>query len=228
MDIDSVVEEIKEREEERMEEAERLREELSNSSFPGRETGFIQEVSREPGEDLNVGGVDGGISQKEFHGVDVYIRRAVAAVFQYSEGSLESSSYIPGKNPSLETDYFPDNMDRRTAERLASLLRLEAEISVAETAAEETDLLLLDGSLVPQPGDRPSVDSELFERYEELIERYRELYSSGKEDARPVGVVEDARSSRICDVLEEAGLESAVLRNGRDSAFLNFLLEPGE
>ncbi|MFB6265980.1 MAG: DNA double-strand break repair nuclease NurA, partial [Candidatus Nanohaloarchaea archaeon] len=98
---------------------------------------------------------------------------------------------------------------------------------VAERAAGESDLLLLDGSLVPQPGDRPSVDSDLFDRYEDLIERYREMYSMTGSD-KLAGVVEDARSSRICDYLREEGFGSPVLEDGRDSVLLHHLLDPGE
>ncbi|MDY6773633.1 MAG: DNA double-strand break repair nuclease NurA [Candidatus Nanohaloarchaea archaeon] len=227
MDIDSVVEEIRQREEKWMEEAENLREELKEGEA---DTGpFIREIEEAGIEDIDVAAVDGGLARKEFHGADIYLRRAVAAVFGYTGGALDSSEYLPGKNPSPETEYVTGNMDRKEADRLASLLRLEAEISVAEEAAGSADLLLLDGSLVPQPGDRPAVDSDLFERYEELVARYRELYSGAEErGVELAGVVEDARSSRMCEALEDRGYESERLENGRDSALLQHLLDPGQ
>ncbi|MFB6294269.1 MAG: hypothetical protein ABEI97_00770, partial [Candidatus Nanohaloarchaea archaeon] len=82
--------------------------------------------------------------------------------------------------PTVET--VAGGMDRDSVNRLATLQRLQDEITAATQAVADADMLLLDGSLVPQPQDRPDNDSPLFEQYETVIDQYRALYEAAAEN----------------------------------------------
>ncbi|MDY6770112.1 MAG: DNA double-strand break repair nuclease NurA [Candidatus Nanohaloarchaea archaeon] len=106
---------------------------------------------------------------------------------------------------------------------------MDAEAAAALSAVGDADMLLMDGSLVPQPGDRPDEESDLFDRYEAVMADYRELYARAEaEDTALVGVVEDARSARFCRFLDEAGMDADAVSGGRDTVLLHHVLEPGE
>ncbi|MDY6768589.1 MAG: DNA double-strand break repair nuclease NurA [Candidatus Nanohaloarchaea archaeon] len=230
MDVDRIVESIQAEEERKKEEAEQLRETVAEARFDGGvETAFSHTVEGERPDDFTVAAVDGGLAREELHGLDLVLRRGVASVFRYRDGTLEEAEYIPGKNPSPEMEYVTRRADRTQVDRLAALLRLQSEIEAALDAVGEADLLLLDGSVLPQQRDRPDEDSAMFDRYEELVEQYTALYDRAAEHGTTVaGVVEDARSSRMCRLLEEHGFSGDVLEHGRDTVLLTYLLDPGE
>lgn len=230
MDIDRIVDDIEESEERRREAAEELRDEAAGKDFTGMEEGsFIQEVDAELPAEFTATGVDGGLVRKELHGVDLIMRRAVAAVFSYEDRKATGADYRPERSPPVDVEHVTSGLDRQQVHRLASLLRLHSEVTAASEAVEETDLLLMDGSLLPQMRDRPDTESELYDRYENLLEKYRELYSSAEENGTLVaGVVEDSRGSRMCNVLRESSLGGNVEEGERDTVLLSHILEHGE
>ncbi|MDY6770111.1 MAG: hypothetical protein SVU88_04005 [Candidatus Nanohaloarchaea archaeon] len=100
MDVDAVVDEIREREEERAGQAERLREELAAA-----DRAYLRPVEDAVPGEMAVGGVDGGLAQESLHGMDVVLTRAVAAVFDYADGELSAADYHPSKNPSPDVPH---------------------------------------------------------------------------------------------------------------------------
>ncbi|MDY6776682.1 MAG: DNA double-strand break repair nuclease NurA [Candidatus Nanohaloarchaea archaeon] len=232
MDLDGLIEELARREEEKAEEAERIRKEAGTTLFDSEnvhEESFIHGVEPSSLAGTAVAGVDGGMVRKEYRGVDILFTRAVAAVFEHGRESLESSSYVPGKNPSPRIEFLMDNLNRRQVDRISSLQRLEDEIGTAVEVAPETDFLLLDGSVLPQSMDRPSGNGEAGDRYGEVTEVYGELYDACEREGTVLaGVVEDSRSSVACNALKDSGFSSQVLESGRDTTVLGHLLETGE
>ncbi len=230
MDVDRLVDEIQAVETRRQEDADQLREEVGDLSFSdAAEDAFIHPVDRASPADMTAAGVDGGLARTTFHGIDVILRRAVAAIFHYSDGDLETAEYVPEKSPAPDVDHITRNASRPEVNRLASLLRLDAETGAAQEAVDAADLLLLDGSLLPQMQDRPDEDADLFDRYDDLLDQYRDLYDAAEEnDTRLVGVVEDSRSSRMCTVLRDGGASQELVADGRDTVLLSYLLDAGE
>lgn len=235
-ELDGLIEEIRSRETEKVEEAKRIRKEATCTVFSdggAKEDEFLQDVTPDPLDDLTVGGVDGGLVQKAFHGVDLIMVRAVAALLSYEDGGLADHTYLPSKRPRPQMEYRTDSIDRSTADRLASLCRLQREVDVAQNALEhedhDMDALFLDGALLPQYADKPGNGSELREQYDALIDAYKSLYDTADEQGVMLaGIVEDTRSSNLCSLLQENGFSSTVLETCRDSHLLSYLLNTGE
>lgn len=232
MDIDAVVERIREREERRKEAVERIRGELPGTLFTDGdlvEDDFLHGVEAAELGGTTVAGVDGGLVRRELHGLDLVMTRAVAAVFEYRGGSLEGSDYLPSKTPSPDVETITGSLDRREVDRAATLLRLRAETDAAGAAMEDADTVLMDGSILPQHPDRPPRGGPLEEDYEAVVENYRDLYTTAmREGTLLAGVVEDTRSTAMCEVLRDNGFDSEPMGGGRDTTVLQHLLEKGE
>ncbi|MDY6766302.1 MAG: DNA double-strand break repair nuclease NurA [Candidatus Nanohaloarchaea archaeon] len=226
MDIDEVVATIREQEEEREAAAAAVREQLDDT---GNGVPFRHSVSPATPDDISVGGVDGGLAREAFHGLDIVMTRAVAAVFSYTDGGLGEAEYRPDPSPAPSVETVSGGVEREAVDRLATLQRLEAEIAAARAVVEDVDVLLLDGSLVPQPRDRPDDDSPLADTYEDVIDRYKDLYSAAAANETVLaGVVEDSRSAHLASSLTDHGVDGSSIPDMRDTVLLSYLLDAGE
>lgn len=172
---------------------------------------------------IKVGAVDASIIPQEFHAFDLVITKAVGVVFEYEGGKLQRYEYVPSPLP-REKLHVHGSMDLMELNNYRNIVRLKEEMVLAAQVAEKCDVLLVDGSLVPLPGDKPS-SKELRKEYDELLGLYRNLFS--KHESKIVGVVKDSRSKRF---LEEyaAHIDNAVMCNSTDSTLLDLMLEKGE
>ncbi len=233
-ELEDVISAIQSQEADKQAAAETIRDACGDVIFDGDgtvEDTLLHGVSPAELEAVSVVGIDGGLARQELHGVDMLFVRAVAAMFTYRGGSLEDCTYLPSKNPAPRMEYSAEVMERGEMDRLASLHRLREEIQLAAEVAEQDglDLLLLDGSILPQYPDRPSEDSDLMEEYDQVMDAYVDLYEHTVEnDILLAGVVEDTRSTNLCTLLQDTDLDMPVLDGCRDSHFLNYLLEKGE
>lgn len=233
-ELDDLIEDIREQEEQKVGAAQSVRERCADTVFDDDgavESTLVHDVTPASLESLSVAGVDGGLTKEELHGIDLIFVRAVAPRFSYQDGSLEDCEYHPSKNPSPRMEYTTQVVERNEFRRLSSLHRLKEEIQRAVEVAENDtiDLLLLDGSILPQYPDKPSKDSAFVDLYDEVMDLYVELYETTVEnDIHLAGVVEDTRSASLCGMLQDNGLSHPVLDSCRDSHFLNYLLDPGE
>jgi len=180
-----------------------------------------------------VAAVDGGVLSRELHGLDIVLARAVGAAFDYDAGKRVRTLYYPRARPSYKLKWR-SALDAHDALWLKSLARLEEELSCAQQTLETLapDVLLLDGSIVPQPGDKPGKESLLANSYEGVLARYRALYKACEaRGTMLLGVVKDSRGTRFTDLLlrnvDMGGLRES-LSGAHDSLFLSHLLQEGE
>jgi|WetSurMetagenome_2_1015567.scaffolds.fasta_scaffold90016_2 hypothetical protein len=148
---------------------------------------------------ISVCAVDGGLLAERMHGADIVVARAVAAHFAYEGSALKSFSYTPSKNPQPEIE-IRNSLEEHEALIFRSLIRLKHELACALVAlnARKPGLLLLDGSLLPLPGDRPQESSELRPLYDEVVSLYGKLYKDCAENKCMLcGVVKDSRSRKL-------------------------------
>ncbi|MDY6761435.1 MAG: DNA double-strand break repair nuclease NurA [Candidatus Nanohaloarchaea archaeon] len=226
MDVDDVVAAIREQEEARQGAAADIRDQLEEADDP---VGFIHGVDPVAPDAVTVAAVDGGLAHESFHGLDIVMTRSVAPVFTYQDGSLDDAVYHPSTSPSPTVETVTENMQRQAVDRLATLQRLQEEIAAAAEVVTDADILLLDGSLVPQPRDRPDDDSPLFDTYQDVIGQYQDLYQAAAANGTVLaGVVEDSRSSHLTGALENHGVDPSPAAEMRDTVLLSHLLEPGE
>lgn len=176
-------------------------------------------------EDLNlrVGAVDTSIISVEFHSFDLIITKTVGNVFTYENNKLISNKYYPSALPREKINIIAST-DLMELNQIKNIIRLREEIGLAVELGEKCDLLLIDGSLVPLPGDKPNSE-KLKREYENLIEKYLELYSKYKD--KVVGVVKDSRSKRFIEHYNEK-FNFEIESNLTDSSLLDVVLERGE
>ncbi|MCX8205743.1 MAG: DNA double-strand break repair nuclease NurA [Candidatus Micrarchaeota archaeon] len=173
--------------------------------------------------DFRVGAVDAGLVAQEFHAFDLVIVKAVGAVFEYKNGKLDGHKYYPGPFPK-ESVATNGSMDLLELSQYRNIVRLKHEIALAIEVARECDLMLVDGSLVPLPSDKPA-NKEMRAEYDELISLYIKLFEEAK--SKLVGVIKDSRSKRLLE--ENAHIVGQdVIANSTDSTLLDLVLEKGE
>ena len=235
--IGEVVDRIHELEKNRESTAEFLKDEdiKSIDSDVLMENCFLKETDqRVLPENFSVCGVDGGIIKKQYSGVDVVLSRAAASLFYFSGGKLDKSMTLPRNLVSPDVQYIESPLDVRSFNLSSSFIRLHKEVSIAIKALEEEpDMLLLDGSIVPQYAERPEKGSEARKFYDELIDKYETLFEkviSG--NVLLGGVIEDSRSKRYCEELAKQDFIPEdminVLENTRDTNMLEYLMEKGQ
>ncbi len=182
--------------------------------------------------DMKICGVDGGFLKKEYHGLNLIIRRAVAVCFNYENGQLIKASYFPKKNPLPEPIVLDTEMSEVDFSTLANLKRVEKEIETAALACEKfkPDVLILDGSVVPHPSSTPSKSNDrLYGLFLQVMERFRDLYHICEQNnTLLVGVSEDSRAKKFCNQLAEKTSGNEILKTTNDTLFLCYFLQDGE
>ena len=173
-----------------------------------------------------VGGVDGGLLAKSFHGVDIVMTRAVGVIFEYRNGKVVGTEINSQKVPLVRWVSAEHEGELVT---VASLYRMGVEIGKAIELAGKVDFLLLDGPLYPHPSTRVAKGSELKKKYMEIVRLYNTLEKKCREaGTRLVGVVEDSRSNYFSKLLEKVDGRLEGVSSFRDTALLFDTLETGE
>ena len=172
-------------------------------------------IQGEP-QNLTVAGVDGGLALKRFHGADLILTRAAAAIFTIENQKLTKTKYSPELIPQPKPHCLTNALDSEESMISASIHRLKEEITTATTVAENenVELLLLDGSIFPQNADKPRTGSKLDEEYRSLLLLYEKLYKTcEKTNTTLAGIVEDSRGTTFCTTLLENYLKKLHEKN---------------
>ena len=144
--------------------------------------------------------VDGGLAVIRAHGFDICISRAIGVKYTFDSGNLSDVEYYPDAYVEPDITYFEH--DIQDSSKLENLERLKKEISTGLKVGKDCDLLLMDGSLFPQPQDKVESDD-----YQDLLGKYEKLV--GRQNT--VGVVEDTRSKRYARLLGYEMLDTVLL-----------------
>ena len=178
-------------------------------------------------------GVDGGLSKHAYHGLDIILTRAVAAIFRYAPLRVD---YYPEAITSPKLTILADPYSDDEFVVSSSLERQREEIKIASEVCDKfsPDVILMDGSIVPHGNDKPRKESPAWERYENVFLQFKQLFSKAKLLA---GCVEDSRGRRFCEIVSEQVLTNVdgqtealdrVLQGTRDTNLLYHLLKEGE
>lgn len=170
---------------------------------------------------LSICAVDGGLLSQRMHGADIVVARAVGVNFIYDNSKLKSFSHYPQKSPETEVE-IKNSLDEHESNVFRSIIRLHHELKCAIDTVEKFSplLLLIDGSLLPLPSDRPSDVSPLHTVYLEVLSLFNKLQETCRaKQCTLCGVIKDSRSHRLATNL---GFSCS------DSLLCSFLLEEGE
>ncbi len=181
---------------------------------------LIKKVNKIENLSLKIAAIDSGVFIKEFHGFYLLIIRSLGVIFRYENSKLIETTSFP-KFPKVASFSFSEEEVEAIIKK--NIKRVEEELSLAIKCMKENDIdaLLIDGSLLPLPSDRPKEDSAVFQEFRRLIEIYNEILKTALDrKVMLIGVVKDSRSKKI---IKELGINKGV-----DSYFLNFFLKKGE
>ncbi|WXG43218.1 MAG: DNA double-strand break repair nuclease NurA [Promethearchaeati archaeon SRVP18_Atabeyarchaeia-1] len=208
---------------------------------------FSYEVKRTDLVGLRVAGIDGGIVARSYQNIDLILTRAVGAIFTYRPGGKLEVGYFPEETPlpSIISNLMPSSVS--DFELRASIERITCELQLAIALQDyaKVDLIILDGSIVPQLSDRPPFYSTLGSRYRKVVDLYETLYRLCMDTGTLLaGVVEDSRSIRYMQILgrllphlieKVPSLKKIlefdyrrVVQQTKDADLLEKVLDPGE
>jgi len=195
---------------------------------------LINQIPQPDISSLKVCGVDGGFIKKEYHGIGLILRRAVAVCFEYKNQKLTVTKYLPSKNPIVEEMIIGPEFSEQEFSSEANLRRVEIELETAISAVKKfkPDLLVLDGSVLIYPSSLPEKCSKAYPTYKKVLNLYKELYTTCKSsEIILAGAIEDSRGKRFCNILKEKlpkGTKTDVLETITDTLLLHYLLKKGE
>ena len=170
---------------------------------------------------FSVCAVDGGLLAHRLHGYDIVIGRTVGVSFIYESSILKSFDYYPEKYPNTSIE-LRSGLDEHEANVFRALFRLKQELECALkiVGKHSPNMLLMDGSLLPLPSDKPGDGSELAPLYSEVLTLYERLYAlCEQKKCQLCGVIKDSRSKKLSKGL---GL------NCSDTVLCSHLLNEGE
>ena len=205
------------------------------------ENKLIIQVPESNQENLRVGGIDGGLLKKSFHGIDLMLLKAVGVIFSYNWDKLVNTEYYPNAIPSPEPRTIMDPFSDIEFEINSNIERQIKEVITATETIEkfEPDILFMHGSVIPHYTFVPEKGSLLHENYRRMILAYTDLFEVVKlRKTLLAGVIEDSRGTRFCEVLNNILLThfsasmppemKIVLTRTKDSNLLSYVLKKGE
>lgn len=220
-----------------------LREINSNEFTPGKElmeNKILLPVRLTELNNMNIGGIDGGLVKKSFHGIDLMLIRTVGVIFSYMDNKLTSVQYYPSPIPTPEPKAIIDPFSDLEFEINSNIERQITEITTAISTVEryEPDMLLLNGSVIPHYTFVPDKSSLLYVNYQRMVDAYQKLFDTIREKKTILaGVIEDSRGTRFCEVISkllsqtETNLqpeERLILNRSNDSNLLSYTLKHKE
>ena len=196
------------------------------------EENLFSKVNSFDGGNITVGGIDGGLLKKEYHGVNIILTRAVCAVFTYQNMKISNSEYYPLSFQKPNIKVINSSFNDSDFMSVASIERLKSELGLAcDMLGEDMDLLLLDGSVMLHPSVRVDKGSSHRIDYDHLVDTTKKMYLLSFKNSVPLaGIVEDSRSQTFvkgcCSILDSVTMKD--LENVRDTHFLTHCLSVGE
>ncbi|MHA1685581.1 MAG: DNA double-strand break repair nuclease NurA [Candidatus Heimdallarchaeaceae archaeon] len=173
--------------------------------FHTKDASFVVKCPLSELKGMKIAGVDGGVIHKQLNYFDIALVRAVGVLFYYLDENKPSVKYIPHDQPIPDILSSIEPLTQNEIETLIDLWRMQKEVRCAIDLAENEipDLLLLDGSVVPNSDPRFfNQNAFLFDQYLNLKALYRKLYNLCKKNKILLaGVVKDSRSAILTNKL---------------------------
>ena len=156
---------------------------------------------------LHIAGVDGGLVSNQLQYLDVVLTRAVGVIFRYHQYSKIAVEQLVSHESSPEITVKTEALSRGEFEALSSIRRAITEIDLARKAVEQKSInvLLLDGSILPQKADRPVADSPVVEEYQTMLKCYQQFYEACEErGVLAFGCIKDSKATQFRETFTRA------------------------
>ncbi|TFG15259.1 DNA double-strand break repair nuclease NurA [Candidatus Thorarchaeota archaeon] len=168
------------------------------------ESSLVSTVSPTNLSGLRIAAVDGGLVKKRYQSLDLIMKRAVGVVFSFQAEDSPAVEFYPSPFPNPVIKPIIATLSSNEVDQIASLERLLSELTTTIGIIDEyhTDIVLLDGSLLFHPHDRPSKETLANEKFQEVLALYKQIYNKvSKGKTTLVGVVKDSRSRKFATML---------------------------
>jgi len=156
---------------------------------------------------LHVAGIDGGLVSSRLQYIDVLLTRAVVVIFRYSKPGKITVEQLMSHESTPEITVKTEALSRGEFEALSSIRRTITEIELAQKAVEQQSInvILLDGSIMPQKAERPVVSSPVVEEYQQMLNYYQQFYESCEDrGVLAIGCIKDSKSTHFREIIARA------------------------
>jgi len=190
---------------------------------------LIENISYDRNFSLKVAGVDSGFVSKQLNFANITIIKECGMFFDYQNGELKDYKYFP-KMYNLPKPYLSSSsLELEEIMWNTSISRLEKELEISSLILGQTektlDLILFDGSIIPQYINKPTKDCPQKKKYEHLLSRFLEVYKEARnKKIFLAGTIEDCRANRFFSILKDEIFNDQNLDFELFDAFLVFSL----
>jgi len=190
-----------------------------------QEEKLIEEITIDKKINLKVGGVDSGFVSKQLNFANITIIKDYGVYFEYHNGELKDYKYFPSMYNLPKPYLSSSSLELEEIMWNTSISRLEKELDATSLILGQTtpQLLLLDGSIIPQYINKPTKDCPQKKKYTHLISKFQHLYQEVRE--RKIflaGCIEDCRASRFFTILKDEVFQEKAIDFELFDSFLVF------
>ncbi|MFQ6123688.1 MAG: DNA double-strand break repair nuclease NurA [Candidatus Heimdallarchaeota archaeon] len=156
---------------------------------------------------LHIAGIDGGLVSSRLQYFDVLLTRAVVVVFRYGKLGKITVEHLMSHESTPEITVKTEALSRKEFEVLSSIRRTITEIELAQKAIEQQSLnvILLDGSIMPQKADHPVASSSILEEYNQMLNCYQQFYETCEDrGVLAIGCIKDSKSTHFREIIARA------------------------
>ena len=180
--------------------------EVANPYNP--EEKLIENILYERNFSLKVAGVDSGFVSKQLNFANITIIKESGVFFDYQDGELKDYKYFPNMYNLPKPYLSSSSLELEEIMWNTSISRLEKELQISSLILGQCNnapnLLLFDGSIIPQYINKPTRDCPQKKKYEYLLSRFLFVYKEAREKKIFLaGAIEDSRANRFFSVLKE-------------------------
>ncbi|MFA5746019.1 MAG: DNA double-strand break repair nuclease NurA [archaeon] len=186
---------------------------------------LIESIAIDSKINLKVGGVDSGFVSKQLNFANITIIKDYGVYFEYQDGELKDYKYFPFQYNLPKPYLSSSSLELEEIMWNTSILRLGKELDATSLILGQTapQLLLLDGSIIPQYINKPTKDCPEKKKYTSLISKFQSLYKEARD--RKIflaGCIEDCRASRFFTVLKDEVFQDKSIEFELFDSFLVF------
>ena len=165
-------------------------------------------------------GTDSGFFNSYITGLDFVYVKTAGSFLKYDK------KLIDYKRLKITKELFlsEKQLQKDEVNKFASIKRIASELDKTIEGINKfnPEFVFIDGSILPQPIDRPSNTSNIIKDYMEMLEKFVKVYDLCKDnDINLIGTIEDSRANTFLKKINE-------IKNINDVVFLNYVLKKGE
>ena len=166
---------------------------------------------------------------KQLNFANITIIKESGVFFSYENGELKDYKYFPNMYNLPKPYLSSSSLELEEIMWNTSISRLEKELEISSLILGQPEtgleLLLFDGSIIPQYINKPTKDCPQKKKYEHLFSKFLSVYKEAREKKIFLaGAIEDCRANRFFSILKDEIFNDQSLDFDLFDAFVVFSL----